>query len=66
MGFWGATARALLWLSVAAICFLTFVWPFAISIDPEQPYFKAPAIGALLTFFAATGLLLAQRIAGRR
>jgi hypothetical protein len=54
--------RTVLWVSTAAICALTFVWPAAISADPEQAAFKLPAIAALIVFFAALLGLLAKRI----
>jgi hypothetical protein len=51
----------LLWLSTAAICGLTFVWPFAVSADPDQPAFKYLAIGVLLVFLLSMLVLLACR-----
>ena len=60
-----ACARGVLWICVAAICVLTFVWPFAVSTDPAQPAFKIVAIAVLLLFFAAMLVLLAQRLMSR-
>ena len=57
-----ACARSLLWICVAAICMLTFVWPFAVSPDPAQPAFKIAAIAVLLLFFLSMLVLLAGRL----
>ena len=59
-------ARAVLWLSIAAMCTLTFVWPFAVSAEPDQPAFKAAAIASLLLFLGALLALLAGRITAER
>jgi hypothetical protein len=52
----------LLETSVATICALTFVWPFAVSADPAQAEFRAFAIAAWIGFLAALVLLLACRV----
>jgi hypothetical protein len=44
--------------TIAVMCALTFVWPFAISADPSQPVFKWVAIATLILFFASLVLLL--------
>jgi hypothetical protein len=56
-----ATARALLWLCVAAMCLLTFAWPFVVSPDPAQPHFKPVAIATLCGFLAAMAILLVDK-----
>ena len=57
----GIYARGALWGSVAAICALTFAWPFLVSDHAEQPAFKLAAISTLLVFFLAMLVLLAAR-----
>ena len=59
-------ARGALWVSVAAICLLTFAWPFIVSADPGQPAFKTGAISALLVFLLSMLVLLAERLVSRR
>jgi membrane protease YdiL (CAAX protease family) len=59
-------ARGALWSSVVLICALTFVWPFLVSRDPDQPAFKLAAIAALLLFFLSMSVLLAGRLRERR
>ena len=54
--------KALLGLSSAAIVGLTFVWPFAVSREPEQPAFKIAAVATLLVFLASILWLLASRV----
>lgn len=61
-----AIARAAFRLSVAFAVGLTFVWPFVVSPDPDQPVFKAVAIATLLVFFASTLVLLAERLRSQR
>jgi len=56
-------ARSVLWTCVAAICVLTFAWPFVVSPDPAQPAFKIAAIAVLLLFFVSMLVLLAERLA---
>jgi hypothetical protein len=58
-------AKGVLWLSVACMCVLTFVWPFAVSDDPGQPGLKIGAIAVLLLFFLSMLALLADRVARR-
>lgn len=62
MAKWAGRA---LWCSIVAICVLTFVWPFAISREPEQPAFKIAAIAVLLLFFLSMAVLLAVRLRER-
>jgi len=59
-------ARATLWCSVVSICALTFVWPFVVSRDPDQPAFKLVAIAALLLFFLSMLALLVERVTVKR
>jgi len=59
-------ARGALWCSVVSICVLTFVWPFAVSSDPDQPAFKISAIAILLLFLLSMLVLLAERLASKR
>lgn len=54
-----AAARTILWASVAAICVLTFVWPFAVSPDPAHPVFKVAAIATFAAFLVSLAVLLA-------
>jgi hypothetical protein len=58
-------ARWTLWGSIVAICLLTFVWPFTISRDPDQPAFKLAAIAVLFLFLGALLVLLAARLAAK-
>jgi hypothetical protein len=50
-----------LWCAIAAICALTFVWPFVVSDHADQPAFKLAAISTLLLFFLAMLALLVER-----
>ena len=59
-------ARGTLWGAVVSICVLTFVWPFVVSLDPDQPAFKIGAIVALLLFLFSMLVLLAERVASKR
>jgi hypothetical protein len=55
------TARAALWISVAAMVALTFAWPFVVSADPAQPLFKPVAIAVLVVFLASMLAILVDR-----
>jgi len=59
-------ARGALWFSVALICAQTFVWPFAISSNPDQPAFRAGAIATLLLFLLSMLVLLSERLVSKR
>ncbi len=48
--------------TIAAMCALTFVWPFAVSPDPSQPVFKWVAIATLISFLAALIAVLIARL----
>jgi hypothetical protein len=61
----GICAQAALWCSVAAICALTFVWPFLVSDHADQPAFKLAAISTLLLFFFAMLALLVEKAAAK-
>ena len=56
-----AIARIVFWMSVAAMCLLTFVWPFAVSADASHPVYRVAATFTLLAFFASMLVLLARR-----
>ena len=56
----------LLWASIAAAAFLSFVWPFAVSHDQDGAAYHLLAVGVLLAFFASLFVLCALRLrAGR-
>jgi len=55
-------ARWLLSGSVAAILFLTFVWPFLISSDPSDARFRVVAIAAFVVFLVTVAALAVVRL----
>ena len=55
-------ARWVLGLSVAAILFLTFVWPFAVSADPADGRFRIAAVATFVAFLGAIVLLAVERL----
>ena len=57
-----AMLRGIFGIAIAAMCALTFVWPFAVSTDPSHPVFKTVAIAALLVFLATLATLLVERV----
>ena len=58
--------RAVLWASAGASCILGFVWPLAVSTDPDQPAFRVAAVFTLLAFLSSIVVVLAGRLAGKR
>jgi hypothetical protein len=54
-------ARALLWLTCAAMVFLAFAWPYVVSPDPGDRLFKPVAIGTFCVFFVLLGIVLGRR-----
>ena len=54
-------ARWVLAGSIAVICALTFVWPFAVSADPSHPAFRAAALTALISFLSALVVILVEK-----
>lgn len=52
------TARALLWMSVAVICGLTFAWPAIAPGGSGDPLYKVLAVASLWAFLAAIAAVL--------
>jgi polyferredoxin len=50
--------KALLWVSIAAILYLTFAWPFAHSADPADAVFKPAAIAVFAIFFVCLAAII--------
>lgn len=61
----GMAGEVLLWTSIGAMLYLTFIWPFAHSSDPASPAFKAPAMVAFAAFFVALLAALVVRLSAR-
>jgi hypothetical protein len=54
--------RGILAASCASACFLTFVWPFAVSADPADAAFRTLAIGTFLVLLASIATLAFLRL----
>lgn len=57
--------RILLALSVAAMGWWAFAWPFVVSTDGDDPRFRLGSIATLLLFFGCIVELLITRIRSR-
>jgi len=56
-----AISRWTLACSVAAMCGLTFIWPFLVSADPSHPAFRIAAVAALICFLSALVAILVEK-----
>ena len=53
-------------LSVAAMCWFAFVWPFVVSADRNDPLLRTLCISTLLIFFVSLVALLFIRVRSLR
>jgi hypothetical protein len=58
-----AAIKSLLMLSVAAMCWWVFAWPFVVSANPTNVVCRYASIATLLIFFGCIVVLLAVRLA---
>jgi len=65
MTFFRVLIQTALIASVVAMLLLTFVWPIAVSADPDHPAFKLAAITTFGMFLLALAVLLAARLGQR-
>jgi hypothetical protein len=57
--------RSLFVLSLVAICWWTFVWPFVVSADEANSIYHYGSIATLLVFFGCIVVLLAIQVYSR-
>jgi len=56
--------RWFLAVSVLSACLLTFVWPFAVSGQPNDPLFRVLATGTFITLLGSIAALGFCRLRG--